>query len=135
MSGLDPYLKKDIDSLESVQKFAMRVCSKQWDADYPTLLSSLNLPTLAARRKRMKLCIMYKIVNGLVDFPNAPVAPRDNPFELRNIHAHTLTRLPVKTNSFMYSFFPSVLNDWNSLPPEVASASYNSFNTFLLSMY
>ena len=53
----DPYLKKDIDSLESVQKFAMRVCSKQWDADYPTLLSSLNLPTLAARRKRMKLCI------------------------------------------------------------------------------
>ena len=131
----DPYLKKDIDSLESVQKFAMRVCSKQWDADYPTLLSSLNLPTLAARRKRMKLCIMYKIVNGLVDFPNAPVALRDNPFELRNIHAHTLTRLSVKTNSFMYSFFPSVLNDWNSLPPEVASALYNSFNTFLLSMY
>ena len=113
----------------------MRVCSKQWDADYPTLLSSLNLPTLAAWRKRMELCIMYKIVNGLVDFPNALVAPRDNPFELRNIHAHTLTRLPVKTNSFMYSFFPSVLNDWNSLPPEVASASYNSFNTFLLSMY
>ena len=32
------------------------------------LCSSLNLPTLAARRKQMKLCVMYRIVHGLVDF-------------------------------------------------------------------
>ena len=28
----DPYLKKDIEMLESVQKFALQVCSKQWNA-------------------------------------------------------------------------------------------------------
>ncbi len=54
MSGLDPHLKKDIDTLEtSVQKFALKACSKQWSAPYDVLLSSLNLPTLAARRQQI----------------------------------------------------------------------------------
>ena len=66
-------LQKDIDMLELVQKFALRVCSKQWDASYSMLCSSLNLPTLAARRKQMKLSVMYKIVHGLADFPNVPI--------------------------------------------------------------
>ena len=51
----DPYLKRDIDMLESVQKFALPVCSKQWNASCSILCSSLNLPTLAAWRKQMKL--------------------------------------------------------------------------------
>ena len=28
----DPYQQKGIDLLESVQKFALHICSKQWDA-------------------------------------------------------------------------------------------------------
>ena len=30
----DPYKKKDIDNLESVQKFACKVCLKTWDMNY-----------------------------------------------------------------------------------------------------
>ena len=45
----DPYLIKDIHAVESVQKFALRACSKQWAALYQSLLSSFNLPELAAR--------------------------------------------------------------------------------------
>ena len=51
----------DIGIIESVWKFTFWVCPKQWDAIYSTLCNSLNLPTL-------------------VDFPNAHISPRENPF-------------------------------------------------------
>ena len=56
-----PHLTKDIKKLESVQKLALRLCSKQ---DYDTLLSICNLPTLTTRRKFSCLCTMYKIINN-----------------------------------------------------------------------
>ena len=34
----DPYLKKDIEMLESVQKFSLQVYSRQWNASNFTLL-------------------------------------------------------------------------------------------------
>ena len=120
--------------LESIQKFALRVCSKQWDASYSMLCSSLNLPTLAARRKQMKLCVMYKIVHGLADFPNVPISARDNPFDLRSLAPHTLSGFTTKTNSFKYSFFPHSVELWNLLPSDVALANYNSFKNSILNI-
>ena len=55
----DPYLQKDIDVVESVQKFAVRVCSRTVHGMLVTqarLCSSVNIPTLAARRK-MKVIV------------------------------------------------------------------------------
>ena len=46
----DPFLKKDITALESVQKFALKVCTKSWDISYESLLSKSHLPSLEARR-------------------------------------------------------------------------------------
>ena len=42
-----PHLVKDITSLENVQKFALRMCHKNWDAGYQELLDLSTLPTLA----------------------------------------------------------------------------------------
>ena len=120
--------------LESVQKFALRVCSKQWHASYSMLCSSLNLPTLAARRKQMKLSVMYKIVHGLADFPNVPISARDNPFNLRSLARHTLSGFTAKTDSFKYSFFPHSVELWNLLPSDVALANYNSFKNSILNI-
>ena len=36
---------------KSVQRLALRLCTKQWNLDYNTLLSICNIPTQAARRK------------------------------------------------------------------------------------
>ena len=36
----DAYLVKDI--VENVQKFALHVCSKQWNPSYDTLLNALS---------------------------------------------------------------------------------------------
>ena len=52
----DPSTVQDIQHLESVQKFALRVSSKQWDLGYSELLDTCNLPTLENRRLYMKLC-------------------------------------------------------------------------------
>ena len=46
----DPHLQKDINKLEKVQTFALRMCTKNWTADYDSLLTSSNLPSLKKRR-------------------------------------------------------------------------------------
>ena len=65
----DPPLFKDQEALESVQKFALRLCCKKWSAAYLQLLDSTGLTTLSAERKIAKLCFLYKIVNNLTSFP------------------------------------------------------------------
>ena len=42
----DPHLQKDIKSLETVQKFALKICSKQWDQGYDGLLELFSLPSM-----------------------------------------------------------------------------------------
>ena len=58
----DLHLLKDQQTLENIQKFACRVCLKQWDLSYPTLLRTLSIPTLAARRKQLKLCTFFTVM-------------------------------------------------------------------------
>ena len=52
----DPHLQRDIQHLESVQKFALRVCTKHWHHNYLELLEQAQLTTLAKRRLYLKLC-------------------------------------------------------------------------------
>ena len=51
----DPYLQCDINSLESVQRFALKVCSKKWDAGYNELLDMFRLPSLQNRHLHQTL--------------------------------------------------------------------------------
>jgi len=59
----DPHLDKDIKLIEKVQKFASRVCLKQWNSSYSDMLTTLNIPSLKDRRKWAKLSTLYKIVH------------------------------------------------------------------------
>ena len=49
----DPHHQGLIDSLERVQKFALRLCLRDWNAGYNSLLQSCNLPTLTHRRRQL----------------------------------------------------------------------------------
>ena len=69
----DPYLKKDIDLLEDVQKFALKVCNKSWNLSYEELLSKSHLASLQTRRQQFKLCHIFKIVHNFAFFPEAPL--------------------------------------------------------------
>ena len=64
-----PIFNKDINSLEFVQKFALKVCLKQWNMPYCQLLNQSHLPDLGTRRKHLSLCYFYNIVNGVHVYP------------------------------------------------------------------
>ena len=46
----DPHSPLFSASIERVQFFACKLCSKNWSASYHSLLSTLKLPTLSCRR-------------------------------------------------------------------------------------
>ena len=60
---------KDIERLEGVRKFALRLCSRRWNADYADLLEGFHVPSLKGRRLFLSLLNFYKIVKELVFFP------------------------------------------------------------------
>ena len=66
-----PYLVGEIDCIEKLQMFALRVCLKHWDryATYEELRDAGDLQTLSARRNIARLCHIFKIINGKTDFP------------------------------------------------------------------
>ena len=39
-----PHLAKDTSALEKVQKFGLRICSRNWNASYQELLDTFQLP-------------------------------------------------------------------------------------------
>jgi len=68
----DPYLKKDIEAFEHVQKFGLKVCLKNWHCSYDNLLNIANIPTQASRRQQLKLCHSVS--------PDSPAARRVSPY-------------------------------------------------------
>ena len=64
-----PYLSKDIQAIENVQKFSLRICSKKWNLSYWELLDMFQLPSLENRRLYLSLSTFYKIIYNLVSFP------------------------------------------------------------------
>ena len=114
----DPYLKKNIEAIEQVQKFALKVCQKDWHSDYVTLLNVTNVPPLAARRKALKLCQLFSILQGHSEFPDLPTSKRVSRYLncIRSTNSATLTQPFAHTTLFQNSFFPSTIKLWNTLP-------------------
>ena len=102
-----PYIIKDINSLESVQKFALKVCLKQWNMPYCQLLNQSHLPDLGTHRKHLSLCYFYNIyiVNGVHVYPNLPLVPHSPQHVLRN--THSFMQFNAHTNHFSAFFFPT----------------------------
>ena len=119
----DPYLQKDINKLEKVQAFALRMCTKNWTADYDSLLTSCNLPSLKKRRLFLKLSFLYQLVNNLVILPSHNVSHRDARLNTRSANSAQLVRPFCRTESYIQSFFPDTIYHWNHLLHDIKSAS------------
>lgn len=127
----DPFLLGDIDSLEKVQRFALRVCLKSWSADREHLYSQSRIPALVDRRKQARLCHMYKIVNDQTDFPEAPLQYRAINFVTRSSHSQQLRNIAARTSQYQNSFFPRTIAQWNSLPQNLVNSSFITFKSHL----
>ena len=58
-----PYLRKDINNIESVQRRATKTIPELKDLSYPERLKQLDMPTLAYRRLRGSMIEVYKLIN------------------------------------------------------------------------
>ena len=63
-----PFAKKDIDTIEMVQKRATKLIPSLKNMDYPNRLKKLKMPTLKYRRLRGDMIDVYKIINGIYDY-------------------------------------------------------------------
>lgn len=133
----NPHLNKDIEKLEKVQRFALKVCCKRWDQSYTEALGQCALQDLQTRRTYLSLCYFYKLINGIFDFPNSPLIVRQLNYPTRSGRTNNMYLQPfAHTNSFLYSFFPQTISLWNSLPLSVASSpTFNCFKRQLMLLY
>ena len=117
----NPHLQKDILMLESVQKFGLRICLKQWQMLYQDCLKQCSLPDLKTRRDFLNLCLFYKIINNFCEFPDFPLQTRAINYPHRS--TATLILPKAKSKYFLYSFFSHTSKLWNSLPLSITSAT------------
>ena len=125
-----PELKTLCQEIENVQRRATKILSTLKDKPYPERLRKLGLPSLEHRRRRGDMIDLYKYIHG-------HYSAKEPSFEVLNndrLRRHPLKlvkghhRLQLRGNSFAVR----VVNSWNNLPEEVATAdTINSFKTRL----
>ena len=120
----DPHLKRDIDKLERVQSFALKICLKQWSpyTSYRELLERAELQSLASRRQYFKQCQLFSMLNGIsfcVSPPTTRIVAAPASARTRSVVASSLVQPFARTELFFNSFYPSAIRLWNSLPHEI----------------
>ena len=123
-----PFYKMDMSRVESVQRLATKLVITLKNKSYEDRLIALDRPSLAYRRKRGDMIMMYKIVNELVrvDF-NDLFTPIPTSHNLR-CHNKRVFKHHATKHSRIDSFSQRVVNNWNTLPACVVNAS--SLNVF-----
>uniref|UniRef100_A0A1X7UYD7 Uncharacterized protein n=1 Tax=Amphimedon queenslandica TaxID=400682 RepID=A0A1X7UYD7_AMPQE len=108
-------------SIEGVQYFVLKMVFKSWSSSYSDLLSKFSLTTLAQRCLRFKLITLFKIKENMLFSPSHPlIQSTPSHYSLRSNYQGNLKPINIcKSSSFLHSFFPSSINQWNSLPSSI----------------
>jgi ribonuclease P/MRP protein subunit RPP40 len=129
-----PKLKKDITTIENVQRRATKMVPGLRDLPYEERLKKLRLPSLQYRRQRGDMINTYKFCQGdfKVDTPwllrEDQTRTRGHPYKLKKKYA----RLEIRKNTFSHR----IVDNWNSLPETVVCApSVNAFKSRLDSFW
>ena len=72
----DPYLQKDINRIEGVQRRAARLIFNDYmrSSSVAAMMENLKWTPLAERRREQRLILLFKIVNDLVAIPSDDIA-------------------------------------------------------------
>ena len=146
----DPYLQKDIASLEKVQRKAARWVKSDYSSrsSVTTMLNDLKWEPLADRRKTSKLGLFHKIHHKEValdfkrDFGLSPVVNKRKRMANRQYGAYVVKNVvekyenlhskcykPPETNKrpFQQSTICSTVPAWNALTEEQINLPYTQF--------
>ena len=107
----NPNLERDINCIERVQKFALRICSHCYQDSYEDFLHFLYQPTLRNRRIFLSLCTFFKIVKELVYFP--PISLTPLPTSTSHLcHPHSFGIPFARCNGLKFSFINASVPLW-----------------------
>ena len=100
----DSYIKEDIYKVEMIQRRAARFVFNNYNLtdSVTSMLQSLKWPTLEARRRFLKLTLMFKILNKQIHIPT-------NNFQLVTTYTrgyqHHHTHLQYNCEAYNHLFF------------------------------
>ena len=106
---LDPHLSKDILAVENTQRFALRVCHKDWRASYESLLSRCGIPHLSTRRNFLKLCWLFNIFSGRIVLPCSPSSRRYSLYPNRHQTLYPAHHPTCQNEQYKIFIFPTLL--------------------------
>ena len=120
----NPYLKKDKDALEKVQRRAARWIRSDYRqrSSVTAMLTDLRLANLEKRREDQKLLLMYKFVHRLVGVSCEELGLEKADKRTRASHCHKLRHHQPTTTEYRHSFICSTIPEWNKLPASMAEA-------------
>ena len=125
----DPHTQANISRIEMVQRQSARwVLGRYHNTSSVTdMLSHLRWRSQEMRRADARLCMLYKMSNGLVALDTSPQLVKMSGLSA-NVHPHRFVR-PHTANALQEnSFFPRIIRQWNALHTDVAIAP--SFDIF-----
>ena len=130
-----PWLQKDCDAIEKVQRRLIRSLSDKRGNDYEERLKNAGLTTLQSRRQRGDMIQVFKAVKGISRVNVDVWFDLKDPDNMRPTRANTMItesgetkksyvmnqstcRLDLRKNFFSQR----VVNDWNALPEDAKQA-------------
>ena len=120
--NLSQELKSQLDKVQNEAARIVTGCTKL--VSVVDLYHESGWETLSQRRRKHKLILFYKMVNGLIpNYLNSLVPPTIGDtcsYNLRN--TNNLRNIACRTCLYSSSFLPTVINDWNSLPDDIKNA-------------
>lgn len=116
-----PYYRKDIESLEAVQRRMTKMIQGLRNLPYKERLSRLNLHSLERRRVRGDMIEVYKWVKGINKGNIDKVIDIRSQDRTRG-NGYKLKKHRFRTDVGRYWFTNRVVNDWNGLSRDVVSA-------------
>lgn len=125
IAAWNPYLKKDINILERIQRRVTKVVTNIRHLKYPERCKTFGITTLVCRRQR-DLIQMYKIVNNLdhVTWHNKPILRNPTPRHRSHYVGKIVMNCEIR-NKFFTNW---VINPWNAFPDDIVNAkTVNSF--------
>ena len=117
----NPYLIKDIEAIENVQRRATRLLPNMKNLSYEERLRTLNLPALSYRRSRGDMIETFKILSGTYDKQCSEKIFQEREESITRGNSRKLFKPRSRMNMRKYSFPCRIIDMWNSLPEWVVN--------------
>ena len=131
-----PYRKKDIDTLERIQRRATKMIPELRDLSYEERLKQCGLTTLETRRLRGDQIEVFKILNGYENIDRNMFFSLKKDSRTRG-HEVKLVKDQCRLDIRKHSFSQRTINEWNKLSTDCVTASSvnmfkNKVDTYLM---